>query len=173
MKHKLSMKFFLDGGSISNLHYSTSKNILFIAGRYGSNCLYMPKQFFIKSNKLSFLFLDKYSFFSVWKHFISIYSSLHRLFFFRLKLKGLGYRIRKITRRLYRLFFAFKHFFYLHVPHDIFVKHKKRLIVLFSANKSKLNDIFSHMLLLKKMDFYEKTRAFIMPNKILYLKKRK
>ena len=173
MKRKLSMKFFLAGGSISNLYYSRSKNILFIAGRYGVSYLYMPKQLFIKPSSLSFLFLDKYSFFSVWKHFVNIYSSLHRLFFFRLKLKGLGYRIRRITRALYRLFFAFKHFYYFHVPNDIFVKHKKRLIVLFSANKSKLNDIFSHMLLLKKMDFYEKTRAFIMPNKILYLKRRK
>ena len=171
MKAKLSIKFFLDGGL--DLFYSKPTNKMFLRHKYGTGILYMPNYFFMKPNTFSFLFLDKYAFFTFWKQLFNLYSILRRVFFFRLKLKGLGYRIRKTTRRLYRFFFAFRHFYYLHLPHGIFAKHKKRLIVFFSNNKQKLNDIFAHLLLLKKMDFYSKTKSFIIPNKVLFIKKKK
>jgi hypothetical protein len=36
-----------------------------------------------------------------------------------------------------------------------------------------LNDLFAKLLKIKKMDFYERANTFIVPRKILYIKKRK
>lgn len=181
LKNKLSINYKLRAEDLDIFYYVRS-NILFLKGNYGTSFLYMPKYFFIKhkykdltsSNKvLYFLFLNKYNFFTVIKQIFNLYTILYKFYFFRLKLKGLGFRIRKITKGLFRFFFAYNHFFYFHVPNNIFVKHKKRIILFFSNNKQRLNDIFHHLILIKKMDFYEKTNSFIMPKKIWYLKKPK
>jgi hypothetical protein len=35
----------------------------------------------------------------------------------------------------------------------------------------RLNTVFSNLVLLKKLDFFERTNSFIVPNKVLFLKK--
>jgi hypothetical protein len=62
MKAKLSIKFFLDGGL--DLFYSKPTNKMFLRHKYGTGILYMPNYFFMKPNTFSFLFLDKYAFFT-------------------------------------------------------------------------------------------------------------
>jgi len=143
----------------------------------------MPKFFFLKINGVnnwSFLFLNKYNFFTVLKNFMNIYKTLHKFFYFRLKLKGLGYSIRTLPRkthwrnkRLYKFFFAYNHFFYFHLPIDILIRRKRMRILFISSDKQKLNNIFSQFLLLRKMDFYEKSRYFRVYNRILIMKRRK
>ena len=155
--------------------YNSLYNIFFFRNLNGYFKVFMPSFFFIKKIKLKyfFLFLNKFNFFSIYKQFIRFYNMLYKFFFFKLRLRGLGYRIKNISKYLYRFFFAFNHYFYFYISNDIFVRHYKRNMLIFSNNKQKLNDIFIHLLLLKKLDFYERTNSFIVLNKILLLKKRK
>src|SRR5579872_7514993 len=82
-------------------------NILFIKGNNGVVCLYLPKISFIKmsSNKIRLLFYSKEKFFSVLKQFLFLYKLLFKFFFFRIRLRGLGYRIKKISKKIYKFFF--------------------------------------------------------------------
>jgi hypothetical protein len=89
-------------------------------------------------------------------------------------LRGLGYRIKRVSRKIYRFFFAFNHFFYLYVPVNVYIWVKKRYMLAISNNKYKLNNLFHHLLLLKNLDFIKKrTDSFIVPKKIVFIKKLK
>jgi hypothetical protein len=57
------------------------------------------------------------------------------------------------------------------MPKNIFVWTKKRNLLAVSIDKIRLNNVFLSLVLLKKLDFFERTNSFITPNKILYLKK--
>lgn len=154
-----------------NLNFLKKNNIFFFKNIFGYIKFYMPSLYFIKNNK--YLFLNKYKYQNFLNSFLFFFNKMYRFFFFRLRLRGLGYRIKKITKKLYRFFFAFNHFFYFHIPTNIFFKHRRRHLIVFSNNLIKLNDIFSHLLLLKKLDFYERNNTFIISKKILFFKKRK
>lgn len=147
--------------------------LFFIKGKFGVIFIYLPKYYFyfITLNKMNFIFLNKWFFSTFLKQFFCFYKIFYKMFFFRIKLKGLGYRIKKITSKLYRFFIAYNHYIYFYVCSNIFIWTKKRNLLAVSFDKMKLNDLFSHLLLLKKMDFREKTNAFIVPKKILYIKK--
>jgi ribosomal protein L6P/L9E len=127
----------------------------------------------MKRKTTKFLFINRNMFKMFITNFMFFFNKCFRFYFFKLRLRGLGYRIKKITTKLYRFFFAFNHYFYFHISKDIFFKHKKRNLIIFSNNLVKLNDIFSHLLLLKKLDLYERNNTFIISKKILFFKKRK
>jgi hypothetical protein len=107
------------------------------------------------------------------KYLINLYLNFFKVFFFKLKLRGLGYRIKKISVNVFRFFFAFNHFFYFFCPINMVIKYKKRYLLLLSSTKSKLNNIFSHLLIIKKLDFYKRHNSFLVANQILYIKKKK
>jgi len=148
-----------------------NNNIIIFKNLLGYLKFYMSSYFFIKEN--SFLFINKKSFLTFVSNFLFFYNKFFRFYFFKLRLRGLGYRIKKITKKLYRFFFAFNHYFYFHISKDIFFKHRRRNLIVLSHNLVKLNDIFSHLLMLKKIDFYERNNTFIVSRKILFFKKRK
>lgn len=155
------------------LLYKKELNILFIKEKYGVLFLYLPRFFFISENinNLKLSFLSKLNFMNVLKQFLFLCNYYLVLFFFRIKLKGLGYRIRKITKKIYRFFLAYNHYFYFFVPKNVFIWTKKRYLIAVSIDKMKLNNVFSNLVLLKKLDFFERTNSFIVPNKVLFLKK--
>jgi hypothetical protein len=119
------------------------------------------------------LFTNLSSYKKFTKNFFSFKKILFKIFYFRIALRGLGYRIKRITKRFYLFFFAVKHYFYFYIPLDVFIRLKGRRFYLLSFNKLKLNTIFTQLLYLKKMDFYERTKAFFSKNKIFFLKKLK
>src|SRR6185295_2886285 len=88
-------------------------NILLIKGRFGIIFLYLPKYYFYKlnNNKFLFCFLNKYFFYSLLKQFFFIYKIFYKFYYFRLRLKGLGYRIKRMTKKIYRFFLAYNHYF--------------------------------------------------------------
>jgi hypothetical protein len=159
----------------SKLIFLKMQNILFLKNILGYVKIYMFSKYFYKNlkNNISFLFINKQIYNNFLNNFYNFFNKFFRFFFFRLKLRGLGYRIKKITKKLYRFFFAFNHYFYFHISKDIFFKHRRRNLIVFSNNLIKLNDIFSHLLLLKKIDFYERNNTFVISKKILFFKKRK
>jgi hypothetical protein len=83
----------------------------------------------------------------------------------------LGYRIKKYNKNFYRFFMAYNHFFYFYVPKNFFIYNKKRNFLILSMDKIAINNLFLQLLLLKKMDFFERTNSFIIAKKILFLKK--
>jgi hypothetical protein len=107
-----------------NLFLFTKLNLLLIKGRFGIIYIYMPKIYFYKkgkNNELFLCFLNKFFFYSFFKQFFFIYKIFYKFFYFRLKLKGLGYRIKRMTKKIYRFFLAYNHYFYFFVPLNIFV----------------------------------------------------
>jgi hypothetical protein len=134
--------------------------------------IYMPSFFFF-NNENKFIFLNKKKYLNILKYLLYFFNKCLKFYFFRLRLRGLGYKLEKFSLKLYRFFFAYNHYFYFHVPKDIFVKNRKRTLIMFSNNLAKINDIFHHLLLLKKLDLYERNNSFIVSKQIKFFKKRK
>lgn len=91
-------------------------------------------------------------------------------FFTELELIGLGFRIKKITTTLYRFFWGHSNYVYLFVPSSVLVEYSQddRLIFFFSTEAGAVNQIVSHLLLLKKLSTYRIT-GFIRPGRIIRL----
>ena len=94
---------------------------------------------------------------------------LHRLFFFKLKMRGLGYRVRRITRFLYRFYFTKTNYIYLHLPAKVFIFLRKRRLFFASRQKDLLNQLVKQILRLHQPSPYNK-RGFTFPR---YLRRRK
>jgi len=167
-------KYFLDNDSMENIFLFN--NSLYFKTKFGYKKFYMPNFYFYKkiNNGLKLIFNDYYKYNMVLRHIKRNFINSSKIFFFKLKLRGLGYKIFSyVNRKLIRFFFAYNHFYYLHVPINIFFMRLKRKFIFFSNDLALLNDLFIKILSLKKMDFYERANTFIVPKKILYIKKRK
>jgi len=81
----------------------------------------------------------------------------------------LGYRIRKISKFLYRFFFACTNFFYFHVPFEVLFTFKKRRILFVGKNLALLKNVFVHFLFLKKLVPY-RIRGLLYPKQIITMK---
>jgi hypothetical protein len=172
MKNRLILNLFFY--KELDLFLNKKFNILFIKGNHGIIFLYLPRIFFIKKsdNNIRLLLNAKNIFFSILKQFLFLYRLLFKFFFFRIRLRGLGYRIKKISKKIYRFFFAFNHYFYLYVPLNVYIWVKKRYLLAISNNKAKLNNLFNHLLLLKKLSFIKnRTDSFVVPKRIVFIKK--
>ena len=79
------------------INFNRKNSTVNIKGLYGLFIYKMPSYYFYKlyNNTINFIFLNKYIYTSFIKHFISIYKKLSFLYSVRLKVKGLGYRIKK------------------------------------------------------------------------------
>lgn len=91
---------------------------------------------------LFFLFILKYDFFSFLSNLKRAYLQLFKVYYCRLKLRGLGYSLRRYNRFFFSFFMAVSNFFYFHVPTSIFVKKRKKYLVMVSYNKIQLNLLF-------------------------------
>ena len=91
---------------------------------YGVFLYKVTSYYFIKKNKdlYKILFINKNLYKSFIKHFFSIYKKLSNIFSIKLKFKGLGYRIRKISNKLYYFFFNYTNMFYIFIPQKILIK---------------------------------------------------
>jgi hypothetical protein len=168
--NKIKFNYFL---KLDVNFYIDEFNSLLIKGNNGVVYFFLPSFYFLKSNKnnINFCFLNKFYFNIVYKQLFLYLKFFYKVYFLRLKLKGLGYRIKKYNKNLYRFFMGYNHFFYFYVPINLFVWNKKRNLLILSIDKIRINDIYSQLLLLKKLDFFEKTNSFINPKKILFIKK--
>src|ERR1700749_1891363 len=153
-----------------------NNDFLVIKGKFGKILINLYLYGFINASnllKLKFLFINKLIYSNFLKYFFKLYSFILKLYFFRLRLKGLGYRMFRINRNMLKFFFAKNHFYYFYIPTYSYIKIRRRNFFVISFNKMLLNQLFHHFMLLKKLDLYEKTNSFISKNKILFIKKRK
>jgi len=107
-----------------NLFFNKNFNYLLIQSKLYILKISLPNLYFIKINKnnnIYLCFINKYYYSTVFKQLFFYLKFLFKIFFFRIKLKGLGYRIKKINKRVYRFFLAYNHYFYFYAPLNIFI----------------------------------------------------
>lgn len=161
--------------NIFDLIYVEEENKLYLKGLYGYYYLYLSKEIYIKTNKdlIKIMLISKNKFFSILNNFLVLYKRLFKLFFFRIKLKGLGFRLKKLNKKLYKIFMAYNHSYYWHSQKKILIKKKGKKLLIISNNKECLNDLYIHLLIFEKIDKYIRKSRFLSLNKIMYLKKKK
>ncbi len=154
-----------------DLYFSNKNSLLYLKGLFGIISIKLPSHFFFDYNdfKLSFIFLNNYFFKSFLSQFTLSYRYLFFFHFVKLKIKGLGYRIKKMSDNLLRFFFGSTNFFYFHIPFNVIAKIKKRRILLVSNNLIILKTLLAHLLLLKKLNVY-RIRGLVYPRQIITLK---
>jgi hypothetical protein len=154
------------------INFNSNRSIINIKGLYGIFIYKMPSYYFYKlyNNTIKFIFINKFIYISFIKHFIMLYKKLSFLYSVRLRVKGLGYRIRKITNNLYYFFFNYNNMYYFYLPKNILLKWYKKRLLLISNNLFLIKLLFSHMLLLKNIGPY-RLRGLRYPRQIIFIKK--
>lgn len=166
----ISTKFFKISKDF-DIFFSFRSSLLFIKGTLGVFVIRLPSYYFYlyKPNYLSLLFLSKFFLNSILSSFFYLYNRLFIFHFAKLKIKGLGYRVKKIAPSLFRFFFGTTNFLYFHLPKNFLMKFKKRKILLVSNSLFLLRTILAQLLLLKKLNVYQ-VRGLMYPRQILTLK---
>lgn len=131
----------------------------------------------LKNNyeNLNFLFLNYKKFFSFFSNFLNSYNNINCLYFFRLKLKGLGFVLKRYSKYLFSFLMAVNHFYYFFAPNFFLLKKKKRNIICLSIDLMRLNILFWHLLFIKKHNVYVRTKkvnGFIKINFIRFVRKK-
>lgn len=170
--YKKIYKFYIFSKNI-NIYLVSKKSLILIQSDLGIISIKLPSYYFFinKLNIISFIFLNRFFFISFIKHFFYNYDKLSIIYFIRVKIKGLGYRIRKISNDLYYFFFNYTNMFYFYIPNNILIKWYKKRIILLSNDFNILKILFSHILLLKKIGPY-RLRGLRYPRQIILLKKK-
>lgn len=146
-------------------------NFIFLIFNKKNYILKIPAIFFIKNqkNNFNFLFLNKFYYISFIKHLFNYYNKFFSLYHFRLKLKGLGYRIFQLSKFLLKIFYNRSNFFYIHIPSCIFSKYRTRRLCFFSINLNILKVLVTNILLLKEFVIYRLGGLFY-PRQIILIK---
>ena len=91
------------------------------------------------------------------------------MFFVRLKVRGLGYRIRTVSKNLIRFFLGTTNYLFFHVPKDVLARAKRRRLLLVCNNYSNLRLFYVNLLLLKKLIPYQ-LRGIFFPRQLIIMK---
>lgn len=144
--------------------------------------IYLPKNYYYKINLIKkevnsilFYFKSKEKYISLLKNFLNNYKNVNRIFFFRVKLKGLGFYVRRLSKDLFYFFMALNHFFFLHKPKNVYIKKKKKTLIFLCSEKDYLMNIFWNLYFLKRHNVYVKTKnisGFLTPNYVRFVKKK-
>lgn len=156
-----NFKFFFD------LHFRFC--LLYLKGR--TFVLKLPSIFFFKftNTKFSLLFINYFYFISFIKFIFKFYSKYFIYYYFKLKLKGLGYRTRKLSKKLYRIYFNRSNYYYLHIPRLVLLKYRTRRFFFISLDKGILKKLILNLLLLKERIIY-RFSGIIYPYQIFLMK---
>ena len=115
------MKYLINAYKFSKIfkyYISLLNNIIVIIYKTRFFIFKIPSIFFykIENNNYKLLFLNKFFYISFLRFFFNFYNKLFPFYYFRLKLKGLGYRIFHLSKLLIKIFFNRSNFFYIHLP---------------------------------------------------------
>ena len=110
-KKSLNLNFLLKNYLYKNiaLIFFKNKNKLYIQGNLFVIRLYFINFYFLKllseklnkKKKINFIFLQFKKFFSFFMNFFNIYNNMNNLYFFRLKLRGLGFVLKRYSKFLF------------------------------------------------------------------------
>jgi len=131
----------------------------------------LPFLFYYKENKESFyfLFLNRFHYITFIKHFFSFYDKLSNFYYFNLKLKGLGYRVFRISKFLIKIFLNRSNFFYMHISSKVLLKYRTRRFFFISTHLGALKTLIVNLLLLKEFIIY-RVNGIYYPRQILLIK---
>lgn len=171
IQKKLIKKYLLPS---TNIFFDNSKGIIYSEAGL-SNCIIIiglaKKVFFWRKEKntMIYLLLCRKNFISFIRNLCYSFSRNISVYFYKLRIKGLGYRIKRINDDLYRFFFTSVNFFYLHVPFDVLLKSKGRKLLIISRDLQKFRLLLVDLLLLKKLSVY-RIRGLVYPKQIILMK---
>jgi hypothetical protein len=168
------MKYLYNSYTFSklfNYYIDLFHNVIIIIFKSRYFIFKIPSIFFYKINNISLkiLFLNKFYYVTFLKHLFNFYSRFFSFYYFRLKLKGLGFRIFKVSKHLIKIFFNRTNFFYIHIPSCILLKYRTRRMFLISTNYEVLSVLIINILLLKEFIIYRQTGLYY-PRQILLIK---
>jgi len=168
MKYLLnSYKFF--NGFNYYIDLFCSKIIIIVKSRYF--IFKIPPIFFYKIIKkdYKFIFLSKLYYVTFIKHLFNFYNRFFTFYYFRLKLKGLGYKIFNVTKKLIKIFFNRNNFFYVYIPLCVLLKYRTRRLFFISTSKEVLSTFIIKILYLKEVIIYRQHGLYY-PRQILLIK---
>jgi hypothetical protein len=104
------MKFLINTYIFSNqFNYfiSFENKIIYIYTKYCYFLFKMPSLYFYKKNEkeVKFIFMNYFYYLSFLKLISKFYQKLFSFYYFKLKLKGLGYRVRQLSNYLIKIYF--------------------------------------------------------------------
>lgn len=120
-------------------------------------------------DKINLLFYNKFDYKKFLSRLKQVLNKNLIIYFVKFKIKGLGYRFKRITPNLYRFYFTRTSYIYFHRPANIIVKHRKKRIIMLSNNKQTLNNVLNSILSLHKVGPYNR-RGFNYPRQIILKK---
>jgi len=122
LKNKIIVKNYNLKKNIK-LFFSEKKSLLYIKGLYSYIVIKIPNYYFLKNNNnLNILYKNKYLFLSFIRNINLLYNKLIFLYSVRLKLRGLGFKIRKVSKDLYYFFFNNINMYYFYIPKNLLIK---------------------------------------------------
>jgi len=97
--------------------------------------------------------------------------NVYFIYFVKIKIRGLGYRLRSICDTCHYFFFNYTNYFFFFSPSSIVIKTYKKRMLLLSFNWMILKDVLSHILLLRELGPYA-LHGLRFAKQIVFLKKR-
>lgn len=154
--------------------YSHDLSKLFIRNGRGTIVdINLPSFYFSRverDSSIEFLFTNKFFFKSFVKCLLSTYNILIKLYFIKIKMSGLGYRLRELVDGFYYFFFNYTNFFYFYPPTSLKVRVYKKRMILVSHYWYLLRLIVSDILILKSLGVYN-SRGLRLTKQFFVLKK--
>lgn len=120
--------------------------------------VYLPSFYFYHLGKGTFtlVFLKKFFFVSFLRHLSYLYDRLFNFYFARVRIKGLGYKIRRHCDFLFRFYFTKSEYIYLHLPLGMIARSRRRFIILLSNNLHNIKTLVADIVLLYKRSSYNR-----------------
>ena len=158
-------------GKNFNYYIDINNRIMLIKFNYKNCFIKLPPSFFFiyKNNILNILFIYKMFYKYFIKYIFKFYSKFFPFYHFKLKLKGLGFRIRILSKFLIRIYFNRTNYYYMHIPSVVLLKYRTRQLFFLSMNYITLKLSIINMLLLKKHSVY-RYNGIIFPKIMLLMK---
>lgn len=157
-----------------NLYFSNKNAYIYLKNRIGLIKLKLPSIFYYYKNltltKLSLF--NNQNFKSLINNLFNSYKKLNLIYFIKLKIKGLGYRFRKLSTNFYYFFFNYTNMYYINLPKNIIIKWYKKRLILVSFDFNLIKLIMSTIIILKKLGPYQ-IRGLKYPKQIILLKQKK
>lgn len=116
------------------LFYSEKLSCFLIRSFSGVFLLRLPSFYMhkiLEKNSIIFLFLRKFFFKSFISHLFTLTNKLSVSYFVKLRIRGLGFRMRSISDVLYYFFFNYTNYYYLFSPKTLLIRvYKKRMLLI-------------------------------------------
>lgn len=113
-----------------NFFYDFFSNFFFVKLYNYALFFKMPSFFFFRRG--NFYFFKKIFLTSFLSHLTTTISFFFSFFFVRFKMRGIGYRVKHITKNIIRFFIGTTNFYYFVSPEDLYIRARRRKLLLVS-----------------------------------------